>query len=123
MAYHCAAEMCNWQCFLLIFNLCPFGNGLHVNVHRLLKLLHPCWLSAAVLDVARGGLSGLLSGEGCRSRTFISQAHLHFQRFEVIRNICLDFATHSFSCPLLEAVQFLVDIHIVYSKLTRDAMK
>jgi hypothetical protein len=40
------------------------------------------------------------------------QAHLHLQCFEIVRDICFDFATHSFPCPLLEAVQLLVDIHV-----------
>jgi hypothetical protein len=57
--------------------------------------------------------------EGFSSRTLIPQTHLYFQRFEVVRDICLDFATHSLPCPLLEAVQLLVDIHIVYLGLTK----
>jgi hypothetical protein len=58
-----------------------------------------------------------MTREESSSRTFMPQAHLNLQRFEVIRDICLDFATHSFSCPLLEAVQLLVDVHVVCFRL------
>ena len=44
--------------------------------------------------------------------TFLSQAHLYLQRFEVVRDACLDLPTHSFSCPLLEPAELLIDVHI-----------
>ena len=44
--------------------------------------------------------------------TFLSQAHLYLQRFEVVRDACLDLPTHSFSRPLLEPTELLIDVHI-----------
>jgi len=42
----------------------------------------------------------------------MSQSHFDLQGLEVIRDIGLDFSTHPLSCPLLEAAELLVDIHI-----------
>lgn len=44
--------------------------------------------------------------------TFMTDAHFRFQGFEVIRDVGLDFTTHSLPSPLLEAVESLVDIHL-----------
>jgi hypothetical protein len=42
----------------------------------------------------------------------MSQSHFDLQGLKVIRDIGLDFSTHSLSCPLLEAAELLVDIHV-----------
>ena len=39
------------------------------------------------------------------------QIHLDFQRFEVLGRVRLRLSAHLFACPLLEATEFLVDIH------------
>jgi hypothetical protein len=40
--------------------------------------------------------------------------HVHFslQCFEVIGEISLDFTTHPLSCPLLEAIELFIDVHL-----------
>ena len=43
--------------------------------------------------------------------TLLAQGHLKLHCFEVIRDVGLDFSAHAFPSPLLEAVQFLIDIH------------
>jgi hypothetical protein len=43
--------------------------------------------------------------------TFVPQLHLHLQRLKIVRDVSLNFTTHSFTSPLLEAVKLLVDIH------------
>ena len=49
--------------------------------------------------------------QGMIDATFMSQSHFDLQRFEIVRNTSLGFAAHPFACPLLEAIQLLVDIH------------
>ncbi len=44
-------------------------------------------------------------------RTFLPQAHFHFKGFEIIGHTGLDFPSHALAGPLLEAVNFLVDVH------------
>lgn len=39
------------------------------------------------------------------------QIHLYLQRFEVLGRVRLCFSTHLLACPLLEATEFLVDVH------------
>ncbi len=39
------------------------------------------------------------------------ESHFHLQRLEVVRDIGFDLAAHPLARPLLEAVEFLVDIH------------
>lgn len=54
----------------------------------------------------------LKEGSALFCATFLSKAHLYLQRFEVVRDACLDLPTHSFSRPLLESAELFVDIHI-----------
>jgi hypothetical protein len=42
----------------------------------------------------------------------MSQSHFDLQGLEIIRDISLDFSTHPLACPLLEAAELLVDIHV-----------
>ena len=44
--------------------------------------------------------------------TFMSQGHLDLQCLEIVRDIGLGLATHPFACPLLEAIELLVDVHL-----------
>ena len=44
-------------------------------------------------------------------RTFLPEAHLDLEGFEIVRYIGLDFASHALSCPLFKTIEFLVDIH------------
>ena len=37
--------------------------------------------------------------------------HLELQGLEVVGDVCLGLTPHSLTCPLLEAIEFLVDIH------------
>jgi len=56
------------------------------------------------LDVACGGLLKTL-------HALLSQGHLDLQHLEVIGVVGLDLAAHALATPLLEAVEFLVDVH------------
>jgi hypothetical protein len=49
MTDHRPAQVCDWQCLLLILNLGSLGYGLHIDVHRLLEFLHAYWISVFVL--------------------------------------------------------------------------
>ena len=44
-------------------------------------------------------------------QTFMPQVHFNLQRFEVLGRVRLGLPTHLFACPLLEATEFLVDVH------------
>lgn len=41
----------------------------------------------------------------------MSQVHFGLQGLEIVRNICLGLAPHSLPSPLLETIQFFVDVH------------
>lgn len=41
------------------------------------------------------------------------QSYLHLQRLEVVRDARFGFAAHSLARPLLEAIELLIDIHVV----------
>jgi hypothetical protein len=43
--------------------------------------------------------------------TLLSQGHFDLQHLEVIGVVGLDLAAHALATPLLEAVEFLVDVH------------
>jgi len=45
-------------------------------------------------------------------RTLISQLHLHLQRLELIGDVRLGLRAHLLAGPLLDPVEFLVDIHL-----------
>lgn len=47
----------------------------------------------------------------CTLQTFMPQIHLDLQRFEVLRRVRLCLSAHLLARPLLEAAEFLVDIH------------
>lgn len=44
--------------------------------------------------------------------TLMAQVHLHFESLELVREPSAGLGTHLFVGPLLEAVKFLVDVHI-----------
>lgn len=43
--------------------------------------------------------------------TFMAQVHLHLEGLELVGQARTGFCAHLLVCPLLEAVEFLVDVH------------
>jgi hypothetical protein len=42
----------------------------------------------------------------------MSQVHFGLQGFEIVRHICLGLTPHSLPGPLLETIQFFIDVHL-----------
>ena len=43
--------------------------------------------------------------------TFMTQVHLYLERLELVGQAGAGLCAHLFVCPLLQAVEFLVDVH------------
>jgi len=72
------------QLLLLVRALCALGERLDVDGHGLLHLVH----------------------------ALMTQVHLHLECLELVGEAGTGFGAHLFVCPLLEAIEFLGDIHI-----------
>ena len=57
------------------------------------------------------------------SPTFMSELHFHFQSFELLGTIGLDFSSHLLPRPVFEAIELLVDIHLGESENSATTAK
>lgn len=101
MVYHRLAQVSYRQNLLLVFGFVALREGLDVDGHRLLELLHTCE------RLAHAKSATML----CRC-TLVSELHFHLQSFEFFGDIGLGLRAHLLASPLLDPVELLVDIHL-----------
>lgn len=80
---HAVSQICDGQQLLLLLEFRSLSHGFHVGIHRVLHLFH----------------------------ALLAQFHFLLECFELISCVRLDLSSHSFTRPLLEAIEFLVDNH------------
>lgn len=103
MGDHATAQVCDRQGLLLVVPFTALRDRFDVAEHGLVNAVNACRKK-----------QGISTSVACRRLTllaFMPHVHLGFHCLEVVGKAGLDFSAHSLSSPLLEAVEFPVDVH------------